>query len=415
MALSLKLLLIALCLVTIKCEYPFPEYTAFTSGHETCLSNCTKYTNEYACIVDSNNKLDYCSPNQHRRRLVKKAFTLENGPCKTPCTWNSGYSGYTCDNYWGKSNDYCDTKEWEYIQSYTHLGNECIGTCEKHDGRSYYWCYDLAKHDHFCSPLRVDEIGQYISSQMKKIRDSFDQKRTTCRSIMNIISRKRRQTPPMFSTFDSRTPGQILVYASALIALGSVGRLVSERRPNDDVYRYAYLNPSSPNDPILPLMISARVTPDVLNRIPPRGESNSIPDTAVANINRMGRHTNRPDNNNDENGHLIAYQNGGPSEVYNFAPQPRSLNRGIVVGVPEIRLSDWRRSEDSINNWVRRGNGWVDITVVVIYDDYQRNPRPIGFGQHLVFYYRNNTVRYECDDFYSNDPLAPPSLHDELL
>ncbi|GBP55626.1 hypothetical protein EVAR_35862_1 [Eumeta japonica] len=223
--------------------------------------------------------------------------------------------------------------------------------------------------------------------------------------------RVKRQLVP-YCTADSRRQGSILTYVAAVTALGSVGRLVSVQQPLQAIYRYAYLNPAQAGGPVLPLFISAMIRPNSINA---QGSRDSdIPSSIRTNVIRMGSRRNRPDGNNDENGHLIAYENGGPYEIYNFAPQPRSLNRGIATGVDFARQSHWRRAEDSINEWVRRGNGYVDQTVVVIYENHLTNPRPVGFAQHVAFYHTNGTLRYECDDFYSNDPTAEPIIHDEL-
>lgn len=129
------------------------------------------------------------------------------------------------------------------------------------------------------------------------------------------------------------------------------------------------------------------------------------------NYNGMDVGLNRPVNDYDERGHMIAARLGGNAEPYNIFPQTRSMNRGTG--------SLWNTMERNVERWVRSDPGfrYAIMTVALSYDinsDMTIIHRPVGVAVRVEARDTRNS-NYHNIDTLAAVPVGQPNPHRNMF
>ncbi|KAI5631583.1 DNA/RNA non-specific endonuclease domain-containing protein [Phthorimaea operculella] len=141
----------------------------------------------------------------------------------------------------------------------------------------------------------------------------------------------------------------------------------------------------------LPLVVEATLT---TTRPSSSRGSGDIPSTARNNVRAMY------DRGNDENldtigidvGHIVAYSNGGTTDVFNFAGQTKELNRG-----------PWRAMETEINKWLQFKRQYATFAVAIEYDSAQPTRPAKFYVKVILFFERDGRPHSDLQDMVFNN------------
>lgn len=353
-----------------------------TVSGEECLSDCIGGS----CVVDRSLKTKSCvTDGLPAPRFRTSVYRGKEEYCLSNCH-NFGYDYFWCFTSESYSWDYC-SPSGSRKHSSDYKGKKCTTPCVKINKDSYYSCDSPSGSKTYCAPSAIansTDCGALLFSK----------------NVTIYSNRIKRQSGDSIYGFDEHrlvAPAwdNLVEDSAALLerqyGVVNAGPVIDGR--NNPVISYT-TRPSSVPDrgrvvPVtLPLVVRATITSTTISHTARPASNVVVPPDVKRNVDLMKSSV---PNRAFDAGHLIGYQNGGPSSVFNFAPQTRTLNRGPFL-----------RTENYINQWCRYG-GSVDMTVVVFYT--AANLVPESFGVKLTFYEPlNGRVHADCmDTVYLNN------------
>nr|DAZ89719.1 TPA_exp: putative parasitoid killing factor [Trichoplusia ni] len=335
---------------------------AKTTGLKPCLNTCT----DGYCAVNYRLQNDKCTVNE-----IAGVPVYHTSMYKT----NSKWCMSNCNKF-GYSYEWCFTDEnleWDYCSSkvrgpsnefgYDVYGNRCVSNCTVSHITGYFECLLSTGTTSMCAVPAIVPV----------------------QSILNVFSnsRQKRGLDKIFA------PGS---YGTRVLdgRDGHVRDLINNIIYNSGINYETIRNPPAPFTNVvtmnatntlgetvyLPLIVEATLR----QRTPPvPRHSSDIPGAARRNVNNMysgmtsGIHV----------GHIIAFQNGGTNDLFNFAGQTAGLN-----------LGQYKTIENFINDWINHDQGTVKMSVVVVYS----GTKPTEFAVKLKFFERNGALHSDVLD-----------------
>ncbi|CCU55879.1 unknown similar to MacoNPV-B orf57 [Choristoneura biennis entomopoxvirus] len=337
-------------------------YVAKTASGKPCLSTCKNGQ----CYIDYELYSESCTID-HLAGVPTYYTSMYEGNIPT-CLSNCDKFGYdyewcfTTENYdW----DYCSSKVYSYNNrnGYDIYGNKCMFKCTK---STYYSCLSSVGDTRYCAKPAIITpqtcIYALCKNRYKRALDKiFDL--DNC----NLENRRR-----VFEGRDGRVQELINnIYSS--------GYAIQNETNIGDPFTFVASRQSQNNNGdtvYLPLILQA-----TLRQIPtpvPRSSSD-ITTEARINVRRMYNGVLQ----NIDVGHMISFQNGGTTQLFNYVGQTATLNRGT-----------WKTMENEINNWINFDNGIVQMTIVVTY----QGTIPTEFAVKLKYFNNDGTVHSDCLD-----------------
>lgn len=335
---------------------------AKTTTGKPCINTCT----EGYCAVDYQLKYEECVVDEIAGVPVHYTSMYNTGDTKL-CMSN-------CDKF-GYSYEWCFTKEnyeWDYCSSkvrgpsnelgYDVYGNQCVSNCTISHITGYFECLLSTGTMSMCAVPAIVPV----------------------QSILKIFSnnRTKRGLDKIFAP----------QYYGTRVSDGSDGHTQDLKNNiyNSGINFETITNPPAPFTNVvtmnstntkgktvyLPLIVEATLR----QRTPPvPRHSSDIPGPARTNVKNMyneiisGIHV----------GHIIAFQNGGTNDLFNFAGQTAGLN-----------LGQYKTIENIINDWINYDKGTVQMTVVVVYS----GTKPKEFAVKLKFFEKDGSLHSDVLD-----------------
>jgi hypothetical protein len=330
------------CLNTCKNGYCYTDYklntesciidylagvpTYFTTMYEgnipTCLSNCNKFGYDYEwCFTTKNYDWDYCSSKIYNEN-DKNEYDIYGYKCLLECEKDKHY---TCLSSLGDER-YCAKSAIITPQSCSNAFKNGRHFVKRGLDKIF-----LPKYCSYACRLRItDARDGYVHDLIDGIYNSDH-------SIENVTN----ITPPF-------------TFAATRNATNNRGETV-----------------------YLPVIIQATMR-QISSPVPPR-TSSDITQEARNNVRNMYN----GDLTGIDVGHMISFQNGGTSELFNFVGQTGTLNRGA-----------WKIMENYINNQINFENGTVEMTIVVVYS----GTIPAEFAVKMKFFNGDGSLHSDCLD-----------------
>ncbi|KAJ2953022.1 hypothetical protein O0L34_g7405 [Tuta absoluta] len=354
-------------------------YTSQTQAKPTCLSRCGKYGYDYEwCYVSNDRSWDFCNSEISISWVKNQYQSLYYGPCADSCEFDG--TNYSCNNY-HKNRVVCDPNYKDnFVQARTKFGDKCLDRCKKHQGKLHnnYYCEDMNFGTITCAPpAKPPPMTEYYKKLPSS--DCVQGSKKTKRCVKDIN----------FSA---------VIETANKIEKSKYFKTETVNEARNPVYTYTVKPAMSEGDPVLPLVIRAKITADTIKpvrqfksrlhssegthrgKIIPRDKS-SMPLDVTENLDRMAKLP------KDKPRKLIGYYLGGLSTVYNTVPLRRSVR------------SMTQKFEEEIYFWLRRRNTTVDVTIVVMYGNHSR---PDALAVDIVFRKGDKIVRMHRDKILAN-------------
>ncbi|CCU56323.1 unknown similar to MacoNPV-B orf57 [Mythimna separata entomopoxvirus 'L'] len=362
MSINLKLIFILCILPNIFASIEY-KYVAKTTSGKPCLNTCK---NE-SCYIDYELYSESCTID-YLAGVPTYYTSMYEGNIPT-CLSNCDKFGYdyewcfTTENYdW----DYCSSKVYSYnnMNGYDMNGYKCLFKCAKN---KYYSCVSSVGDTRYCAKPATISTKSCYNGLFKKNRSKRALDRIFDLDTCSLECRRR--------VFDGRD-GQVQELIDNIYSSNYV--IQNETNIGYPFTFVAYRTAPNNNGDIvyLPLIIQA-----TLRQIPtpiPRSSSD-ITSEARTNVRRMYNGI----LSRIDVGHMISFQNGGTTQLFNYVGQTATLNRGT-----------WKTMENEINNWINYEDGTVQMTIVVTY----AGTIPTEFAVKLKFINGDGTLHSDCLD-----------------